>query len=178
MADSAYQPLTEHRYPDIPPVPENFIPAKPAMVKETPRSGKTINVLHLSDYHLDLRYAVGSEANCTLYECCHDYGVFGDLTPIEFPAPATGAFLCDSPHELGQSTFGSIKSRVSDLSFGIFTGDLVSHDLWDLNATYVLNEELTSYNDFFKGLGPDVPVYPVLGNHDSESKPFVTSLTR
>ncbi|CAD6579392.1 MAG: hypothetical protein TREMPRED_002464 [Tremellales sp. Tagirdzhanova-0007] len=151
----------------VPPVPENFIPAKPATVKNVPRSGKTINVLHLSDYHLDLRYVAGSEANCTLYECCHDYGVFGDLTPIKFPAPATGAFLCDSPHELGQSTFGSIKSSVSNLSFGIFTGDLVSHDLWDLNATYVLNEELTSYNDFFKGLGPDVPVYPVLGNHDT-----------
>lgn len=151
----------------VPEIPEGFIPPKPDNVTVVPPSGETINVLHISDYHLDLRYVVGSEANCTQYDCCHDYGVFGDLGQVRLPAPITGAYLCDSPHALGQSTFSSIQDSVSDLAFGIFTGDLVSHDLWDLNASYILNEELTSYNDFFKGLGPDVPVYPVLGNHDT-----------
>ncbi len=52
----------------VPPTPTGFIPPKPANVTMAPRSGKTMNVLHLSDYHLDLRYAVGSEANCTQCE--------------------------------------------------------------------------------------------------------------
>jgi hypothetical protein len=52
--------------------------------------------------------------------------------------------------------------RWCDFSFGIFTGDLVSHDVWELTEEYVLAEELRSYQDFFDGMG-DVPVFPTLG---------------
>lgn len=38
---------------------------KPAPKALTPSTKPPLKVLHISDYHLDLRYVVGSEANCT-----------------------------------------------------------------------------------------------------------------
>jgi hypothetical protein len=49
-----------------------------------------------------------------------------------------------------------------DFSFGIFTGDLVSHDLWELTEPYVLANELVSFQQFFNGMG-GVKMYPTLG---------------
>ena len=36
-------------------------------------SGELFNVLHLSDWHLDPRYDIGSEADCSQYLCCRPY---------------------------------------------------------------------------------------------------------
>ncbi|EOD42957.1 putative ser thr protein phosphatase family protein [Neofusicoccum parvum UCRNP2] len=43
-------------------------------------SGDTINVLHLSDWHLDPRYDIGSEGNCSTYMCYIAFALFtGDV---------------------------------------------------------------------------------------------------
>ena len=49
-----------------------------------------------------------------------------------------------------------------DFSFAIYTGDLVSHDLWELTKPYVISEELACYQQWFNGMG-GVPVFPTLG---------------
>jgi len=122
--------------------------------KPAPRALKTckkepLKVLHISDYHLDMRYVVGSEANCTGNLCC----IFGN-------------YLCDTPEALGTSVFRNIPKVTGhdwhEFSFGLFTGDLVSHDLWELTEPYVLAEELVSFQQFFDGMG-GVKIYPTLG---------------
>lgn len=141
---------------------------KPAPRALAPCKKEPLKVLHISDYHLDLRHVVGSEAMCDgpSPTCCRVYPYTNVSAPIKEPASLFGNYMCDTPEALGTSVFRAVPEvtghRWCDFSFGIFTGDLVSHDVWELTEEYVLAEELRSYQDFFDGMG-DVPVFPTLG---------------
>lgn len=100
----------------------------------TSSPGSSVNVLHLSDWHLDPRYDIGSEANCSEYLCCRPYAVNYDLSTTaanaSVPASRFGYLYCDSPPDLALSSFASMPSffKMDNVSFSIFTGDIVSHD--------------------------------------------------
>lgn len=87
-----------------------FPKPKPANAVAPAASGERIKVLHLSDFHLDPRYTVKAEANCTGYLCCrpnvHAEGY--PLPQIELPAPLYGAYSCDTPYYLGLAALQSI----------------------------------------------------------------------
>jgi sphingomyelin phosphodiesterase len=56
-------------------------------------SGKRLKVLHLSDFHIDPRYATGSEANCTSGLCCRSNNMnTGSPNKTLIPAPRYGWF--------------------------------------------------------------------------------------
>ncbi|KAL8827020.1 MAG: hypothetical protein Q9170_007178 [Blastenia crenularia] len=147
------------------PKPENATAPQP--------SGKRVKVLHLSDFHLDPRYVVGSEANCSSGLCCrpgvHATGL--TLPQIQVPAPLYGAFRCDTPYYLGLAALQSIgpltnTSADDPFAWSIYTGDLVSHDTQNqLSRAYVEYTEYSIYNMFKAYIGS--PVFAVLGNHDS-----------
>jgi hypothetical protein len=65
------------------PKPKNATAPKP--------SGNRVKVLHLSDFHLDPRYLVGSEANCSSGLCCR-YSTTAPTSQAVFPAPLYGAY--------------------------------------------------------------------------------------
>jgi hypothetical protein len=170
---------TQYRLCDeLPPVlidESRYFDPKPKSAEMAPEpSDQVINVLHLSDWHLDPRYDVGSEANCTEYLCCRTYARNDDLATTSrnasLPASRFGSFLCDSPADLALSAFGDMPDFFSmdDLAFTIFTGDIVSHDPEDaLSQAYVAYEEEITYRIFKKMLPHHTPVYPALGNHDT-----------
>ena len=112
-----------------------FSPKPPAASVVPKPSGETINVLHLSDWHLDPRYDIGSEANCSQYLCCRPYSTNTKLhtgvSNASVPASRFGYLYCDSPPDLALSSFTSMSSffNVDDIRFSIFTGDIVSHDV-------------------------------------------------
>jgi hypothetical protein len=139
---------------------------KPAPVSLVPSKREPLKVLHFSDYHLDLRYVVGSEANCGGSVCCRVFPYTNVSAPINLPASLFGNYQCDTPEALATSVFRAVPKvtgyKWADFSFGIYTGDLVSHDIWELTEPYVLANELESYQQFFNGMG-DVPLYPTLG---------------
>lgn len=139
---------------------------KPAPVSLVPSKKKPLKVLHFSDYHLDLRYVVGSEANCGGSLCCRVFPYTNVSAPINTPASLFGNYQCDTPEALATSVFRAVPKVTGyeweDFSFGIYTGDLVSHDLWELTGPYVLANELESYQQFFNGMG-GVTLYPTLG---------------
>jgi hypothetical protein len=116
--------------------------------------------------HLDMRYVVGSEANCGGALCCRVFPYTNASAPIDLPASLFGNYQCDTPEALATSVFRAVPKVTgyewNDFSFGIYTGDLVSHDLWELTEPYVLAEELESYQQFFNGMG-GVTLYPTLG---------------
>ncbi|KIW96077.1 uncharacterized protein Z519_03143 [Cladophialophora bantiana CBS 173.52] len=157
-------------------IDENFyFDPKPESANMAPEpSGHTFNVLHLSDWHLDPRYDIGSESNCSDYLCCRPYSVnrelFTDSHNASVPASRFGSFLCDSPADLALSALVELP-RVLDmdeLAFSIFTGDIVSHDPDDLlSRDYVSYEEEVTFKIFKRLLGDRIPVYPALGNHDT-----------
>jgi hypothetical protein len=139
---------------------------KPAPVSLVPSKREPLKVLHFSDYHLDLRYVVGSEANCGGNLCCRVFPYTNVSAPINLTASLFGNYQCDTPEALGTSVFRAVPKvtgyKWADFSFGIYTGDLVSHDIWELTEPYVLANELESYQQFFNGMG-DLPLYPTLG---------------
>jgi hypothetical protein len=160
---------------DLPPPPKLDLNTlfKGKTEKPCPRAVSTctckrepLKVLHVSDYHLDMRYVAGSEANCTGTLCCRVYPYTNLSAPIQEPASIFGNYLCDTPEAVGRSLFQNVPKVTGhewkDFLFGLFTGDLVSHDIWELTEPYVLAEELVSYQQFFDGMG-GVKMYPTLG---------------
>ncbi|KAI0027960.1 sphingomyelin phosphodiesterase [Vararia minispora EC-137] len=136
-------------------------------------SGKLLKVLHLSDFHLDPRYATGSEANCTSGLCCrannHNSPAGSNTTAL--PAPRFGAYRCDTPYSLAAAALAAIPvltaTENTGFDFMVYTGDLVSHDTENqLSRDYVLYTETVVYDLFKRTLGSG-PVYVALGNHDS-----------
>ena len=154
----------------------SYFGQKPANVRAPPPSGRRVKVWHGSDFHLDPRYLYGSEANCTVSLCCRPDGESksGDL---EIAAPLYGAFKCDSPYYLVTAGLRSIapltgtthqnKSEADQFAWSIYTGDLVSHDEQNqLSRNYTSYAEASVYH-MLKSYIPSGPIFPVLGNHDS-----------
>ncbi|GAB7354438.1 hypothetical protein MBLNU459_g4927t2 [Dothideomycetes sp. NU459] len=150
---------------------------KPAPKVLAPGKRDPLKVLHISDYHLDLRYVVGSEASCGGALCCRVFPYTNVSIPIKEPASLFGNYQCDTPEALATSVFRSLPNATGigfdQFAFGIFTGDLVSHDIWELTKEYVLAEELESYQQFFEGL-QGLDLYPTLGNHDTFPHAFTS----
>lgn len=141
----------------------SFPQPKPNTPRPTP-SGKTpIQVVHISDTHVDLSYETGASWNCTKPICCRPYTSAEAPGNNDYPAGPYGEHTCDPPLTLEQSMFAAIDNLHPDAAFTIFTGDVAAHDIWlidqneveiDLNTTY---SEMTNLK----------LVYPALGNHDT-----------
>lgn len=154
---------------------EWFPKPKPADCdSRTPKaSGKRVKVLHLSDFHLDPRYKVSSEGNCSSGLCCRSNNPNTNLPlgQISYPAPPFGYFKCDTPYDLGLAALQAVgpltgTSQGEPLAWTIYTGDLVSHDPQsELSRAYVEYAEDSIYHMLKKFLTG--PVFPVLGNHDT-----------
>ncbi|KAH9944018.1 sphingomyelin phosphodiesterase [Epithele typhae] len=134
-------------------------------------SGKRMKVLHLSDLHIDPRYATGAEANCSGLCCRANNHNSASPDQVLFPAPRFGAYTCDSPFSLVTAALSSIPilagTQKTGFDFTVYTGDLVSHDSESqLSRDYVMYTETVVYDLFRKLLGSG-PVYAALGNHDS-----------
>ena len=60
-----------------------YFSPKPESANVRPEpSGESFNVLHLSDWHLDPRYDIGSEADCSQYLCCRPYSTVSLLDDL------------------------------------------------------------------------------------------------
>ena len=150
-----------------------FPKPKPRNATAPMPSGERVKVLHLSDFHLDPRYYATAEANCSSSLCCRT-NVKNALLgsgQISVPAPLYGAYLCDTPYDLGLAALQSVGPLTgtagnSSLAWTIYTGDLVSHDPQNqLSRAYTEYAETSVYTLFKEYLSG--PVFPVLGNHDS-----------
>ncbi|KJA28633.1 hypothetical protein HYPSUDRAFT_34088 [Hypholoma sublateritium FD-334 SS-4] len=163
--------------PAPPTVPLNltnwFAKPKPSPLPPLKKaSGQRLKVLHMSDFHLDPRFATGAEANCTSGLCCRSNN-HNNQSPnqVMMPAPRYGAYLCDTPISLGLSALEAIPAltdtKDTGFAFTVYTGDLVSHDPDNqLSRGYIEYTETILYDLFKKMLGSG-PVYAALGNHDS-----------
>lgn len=151
-----------------------FPKPKPADTSVPKPSGERIKVLHLSDIHLDPRYSVGSEANCTNGMCCRT-----NLHNAEFedqvvlPASAYGAYKCDTPYDLTLAALEALAPLTGTgegedpLAFTLYTGDLVSHDspAVQIDRAYTQYTETSVFGMLKSYLTG--PVFAALGNHDT-----------
>ncbi|KAK0303477.1 hypothetical protein LTR01_008032 [Friedmanniomyces endolithicus] len=150
-----------------------FPKPKPANAKKPKASGKLVKVLHMSDFHLDPRYKVGSESNCSSGLCCRSKALNTAIPAghVSNSAPLYGAFTCDTPYDLGLAALQAVgpmtgTRKSNPLAWTVYTGDLVSHESQnELSRLYAEYEEDSIYGMLKTYLTG--PVYPALGNHDT-----------
>ena len=149
-------------------------------------------VLHLSDIHVDMRYVVGSNAECDEPVCCrqpllHRSSILDSLkntVKLQFlhqkvedvVDPILGAMRwgdyrnCDLPFWTFEDLLKQLSVRAKDaeerIDYILFTGDLPAHDVWaqtkEEQIDMIFNITATINNYF-----PTTPVFPAIGNHDS-----------
>jgi len=128
------------------------------------RSGETMRVLHLSDVHLSANYTEDAPANCLGAMCCESVSKQNPLDQV-IPAPKYGHWRCDCPQALLDSSAQNSADH-SGYAFALFTGDMVDHNPVFISQEETFKEEVRTMRSFKRYLG-EIPVYPVLGNHDS-----------
>lgn len=153
--------------PDMPDADlSSWWPPKPANAREPDPSGHTFNVLHLSDIHFQKGYQVGSEAQCADFMCCSGTSKYEKNANPSFPAPIMGYYKCDSPDALIRSTMEHVTNGRFHYDFALFTGDMVDHNPLLVSYEESIEQEEASLKYMKDYLG-GIPVYPVLGNHDT-----------
>ncbi|XP_068231172.1 sphingomyelin phosphodiesterase-like [Palaemon carinicauda] len=123
-----------------------------------------MKVLQISDTHMDPLYVPGSNADCGEELCCRlEWG--------EPPTPEAEAWFwgdyrhCGSPPWMLEDMLGHIRSEHQDLSYVIWTGDVVPHNMWSTSKEW--NSRLVKEtNEMIQAYFPDIPVFPVIGNHE------------
>ncbi|WVO24382.1 uncharacterized protein IAS62_005748 [Cryptococcus decagattii] len=147
------------------------INAKPPVPKGTDR----IKVLHMSDFHIDPRYATGSEGNCTFGLCCRRGNPVESLNSnytASVPVPRYCYFLCDTPRALGAAAVEAIPVLTGTdendaFNMTIFTGHMVSHDpYYELSRDYIEYTETTLYNLWKQTLNPNSPLKQSSWNYE------------
>ncbi|GJJ79057.1 sphingomyelin phosphodiesterase [Entomortierella parvispora] len=136
-----------------------FPKPRPANPVAPPPSGNQIEVLHLSDWHVDAQYTPGSEANCDYPLCCRNYA--GQTTPVNRSAASWGDYNCDAPVKLGQNMLQYLPT-VATPAFSILTGDVPPHDVW-LESSSTVPGEISAAYDIMAAVGT---IYPTVGNHE------------
>ncbi|KAG0351221.1 hypothetical protein BG005_009314 [Podila minutissima] len=139
-----------------------FPKVKPVNAVAPTHSGNLVDVLHLSDWHVDNEYVVGSEGDCNRPLCCRKYSD-SPLTPKR-KASSWGDYKCDAPIKLGADLLKYVPS-VANVNFSILTGDVPPHDVWRQNKDTVIAAEEVAYSEMKKGLS--AKVYPAIGNHEA-----------
>lgn len=152
-----------------------FPKPKPDDASPPKASGKRIKVLHMSDFHLDPRYAVNSEANCSSSLCCRsdNFNEDSEDNPL-LPASSYGSFKCDTPYDLALAALQAVGPltgtgrgpEYDSLAFTLYTGDLQAHDPDQQGSQEYLEYIETSVFEMFKKYLTG-PVFVTLGNHDS-----------
>lgn len=143
------------------------------------KAKKPLKVLWTSDIHLQGRYAVGSEADCSFGFCCNSnsfnmttYNISGypksriPARNISTPAPYWGYEGCDAPWSLVASAFQTI-SALGGYDLALYTGDLVTHaQTWEESEDLVKYSESALYDMMKRHVG-NTTVIAAIGNHDS-----------
>ncbi len=124
----------------------------------------------ITDIHLDLRYAPNSADHCypgsKLGTRCCRVGLTAE-EPYDL-CGKWGSYFCDTPLSLVKLGFKWLHKmhQVEPIDFVLWTGDTVNHHDFDQNWDLNINELEVVTSLFYEYL-PDIPVYPVLGNHDT-----------
>lgn len=152
------------QWPDVDTSFSVSMSAKPANASRPAPSGQTpLQVVHISDIHVDRNYTTGASYNCTKNICCRPYDADDEPGVTDYPAGPYGNPACDSPVTLEESLYSAIEELVPNRTFTIFTGDVIEGDVW-LSTDDEVNANL---NDAYGRMESIGQTYAVIGNHDS-----------
>ena len=133
---------------------------------------KEFSFIQLTDTHLQLDYQTGKVVNCNIPLCCRN-------TPEElgfknnknhkgeellFSKKYGAAGKCDTSLEVLKSFAKEAKKIKHD--FILFTGDFSAHHVWEVAQEDITDITQISVDEVAKEIGDDIPIYPVIGNHE------------
>uniref|UniRef100_A0A182Q2M8 Sphingomyelin phosphodiesterase n=1 Tax=Anopheles farauti TaxID=69004 RepID=A0A182Q2M8_9DIPT len=125
-----------------------------------------LTIVHLTDIHYDPEYVVGVNADCGAEACCRP---LPDLSPatVSNAAGYWGDYRdCDTPWHAVVDVMEHIRKQHPKIDAIYFTGDIVHHFTW--NTTVETNEAaMRQVFQLMKRTFPGIPIFPVLGNHES-----------
>ena len=86
--------------------------SRPSVSDEAP-----LQIVHISDIHVDRFYETGASYNCTKNICCRPYTSADAPGNTSYPAGEYGNVKCDSPVTLEQSMYTAVESLVPNRTF-------------------------------------------------------------
>ncbi|TNN79008.1 Sphingomyelin phosphodiesterase [Liparis tanakae] len=142
------------------------VPKPPVTPPVLPKPGSPQSrVLFLTDVHWDKEYLAGSSGDCRDPLCCRqDSGV---PSWRQREAGYWGTYSkCDLPLWTVENLLENA-ARDGPWDWVYWTGDIPAHDVWSQTRTQQLSELTVISRLIHKHLGPNVTVYPAVGNHES-----------
>uniref|UniRef100_V5GSZ1 Sphingomyelin phosphodiesterase n=1 Tax=Anoplophora glabripennis TaxID=217634 RepID=V5GSZ1_ANOGL len=136
------------------------VPSGKTVDKVKANGTNTFNILHISDIHYDPLYTPGKSSQCGEPLCCQDDQPDGtdDSNTCGYWSDYSDA---DTPFHTMQEALR--ESGTHEFDYVYYTGDFVSHRVWSTSVEN--NRDIIAVTDQFKAYY-NVPVYPVLGNHE------------
>ena len=140
--------------------PENIDSLKPKINM----NGKTLNVLQVTDIHLDLNYKENAIIECGIPLCCHETpkNIFDSNVKLSGKYGAIGN--CDCSLEVVDAF--SVKAKELEPDFILFTGDNIAHNVWEDTQEEVVYNTRIIIDSIERNFGKDTPIYPAIGNHE------------
>nr|XP_022899981.1 sphingomyelin phosphodiesterase-like [Onthophagus taurus] len=126
--------------------------------------GVPLKVLHVTDFHYDPMYTPGSLATCAAPLCCQSDS--GEAVNVEDGAGYWGDYRkCDTPWYAVEDALDHITETHTDIDYVYYTGDTISHRVWDTSIIGNTEDIKLLYNTLLEKF-PNSPVFPILGNHE------------
>ncbi|KAJ8342378.1 hypothetical protein SKAU_G00323060 [Synaphobranchus kaupii] len=142
------------------------VPKPPVTPPSPPKPGSPRSrVLFLTDVHWDSGYSEGSSADCKEPLCCRNQSQH----PAWYHRGAGywGTYSkCDLPLRTVENMLQNI-AAAGPWDWVYWTGDIPAHNVWAQTRSQQLRELVTITRLIQKYLGPNVTVYPAVGNHES-----------
>ncbi|XP_056449658.1 sphingomyelin phosphodiesterase isoform X2 [Gadus chalcogrammus] len=142
------------------------VPKPPVTPPSPPPPGSPQSrVLFLTDIHWDQEYSAGSSADCKEPLCCRNES----NAPVWHHREAGywGTYSkCDLPLRTVKNLLEDV-ARTGPWDWVYWTGDIPAHNVWSQTRKQQLSELSIISRLIHKNLGPNVTVYPAIGNHES-----------
>ncbi|XP_042355498.1 sphingomyelin phosphodiesterase [Plectropomus leopardus] len=142
------------------------VPKPPVTPPSPPKPGSPQSrVLFITDIHWDQEYLEGSAADCKNPLCCRKDS--GAPSWWRREAGYWGTYSkCDLPLRTVENLLENA-ARDGPWDWVYWTGDIPAHNVWSQTRKQQLSELTVVSRLIHKHLGPNVTVYPAIGNHES-----------
>ena len=136
------------------------------------QSTKEFRFAQITDTHLQLDYQEGKVINCNIPLCCRntpeEIGFKNNKNhkneDIRYSLKYGASGKCDSNIEVLKAFAKEVKKEKID--FILFTGDFSAHDVWEVQQENITKITQISVDIMSSEIGPDIPIYPAIGNHE------------
>ena len=123
----------------------------------------TYNIVQITDWHIDFKYQEGANKNCLNEICCHFSNGIAEREADK--ARKYGELKCDLPYIAAEKQIEVLSKMNETIDLILWTGDSLSHDIFSTTAEEPM-QIIANLSSLIRKYFPDVPVVPVLGNHD------------